>query len=635
MIVPNSHQPHTGNAQVRLNERKIVKTISLKKVAVVAVASLGFGLLSVVPANATDQQSASGTVSSINLKAATANTLVTGAAQSVFVGSTQVAESAPGASNNILLTYKGYLSSYPSGGFVAAVADKDTAGLTITGQSAITESGSTLTVKGGTNAAITAETLTATGAAGLGNFSFTPTIAGTYALTVWNDQDADGVVDVTEAVQTVSLAVTAAPGYSASLSTAFMGQDLTDADNSAQPTATTDAAAAPLAISTIGQKAATIVVTTRNSENSVYTGQAITATVSGSGFVSAGSAAGGASATDTQIDTADGSATTTRTASVTAAANTTGVVAIGVWGDGTAGTGTITISVTDKVSGATTTLATKTVTWYSGTAAKLEVTTLQSIATPGVANGCSNATTCTQATLALTPAYVIKATDSGGRLIPGLTITGTPTDTTVIASTSVTASTGGNDKNGRGYYNASVTGGAAANVGKKSTITWSVTLADGVTKITTTSEASLAGTPATVTWTLDKATYTPGSSVVITVSAKDAAGNAAADGTYANLHAGASTLGGSITGSTPAASVEILGGKATYTAFAPGTAGTYTVKNTFGTSMPAAQQGAAISASIVVSDPNAAILTQIDALNAKIVALNALIAKIMKKLGVK
>ena len=36
-----------------------------------------------------------------------------------------------------------------------------------------------------------------------------------------------------------------------------------------------------------------------------------------------------------------------------------------------------------------------------------------------------------------------------------------------------------------------------------------------------------------------------------------------------------------------------------------------------------------------VTDGNAAIITQIDALNAKIVALNALIAKIMKKLGVK
>jgi len=38
-----------------------VKTISLKKVAVVAVASLGFGLLSVVPANAVAAAWTSGT----------------------------------------------------------------------------------------------------------------------------------------------------------------------------------------------------------------------------------------------------------------------------------------------------------------------------------------------------------------------------------------------------------------------------------------------------------------------------------------------------------------------------------------------------------------------------------------------
>jgi len=41
------------------------------------------------------------------------------------------------------------------------------------------------------------------------------------------------------------------------------------------------------------------------------------------------------------------------------------------------------------------------------------------------------------------------------------------------------------------------------------------------------------------------------------------------------------------------------------------------------------------SKSITITDGNAGLLTQIDALNAKIVALNALIAKIMKKLGVK
>ncbi len=610
-----------------------MKTISLKKVAVVAVASLGFGLTSVIPAQGAE--TAAGVISAINLKAKTANTLTTGSNVDIFFGASKTAA---GIADNDESTFAATLTSYPAGGFVSVTGVGSAATLSFSDTTSVdTATGSTVLIEHGVNAAAdSANTVTATGTDGLGMFRFVPTVAGTYTVTIWHDAATLGSIQATEAQQSISVTITAAPGYSPSLSTAYMAQDLTDADNTGVATAATDAADKPLAISTIGQKAAQIVVVTRDSTNAIYTGQAITATVSGSGFVSAGSTTATAGApTATQADTADGTATTTRTAAVTAAANTTGVVTIGVWGDGTAGTGTITISVTDQVSGATTTLATKTVTWYSGTAAKLEVTTLQSIATPGAANGCSNATTCTQATLALTPAYVIKATDSGGRAIPGLTITGTPTDTTVIASTTVTAVTGGDDKNGRGFYNASVTGGAAANVGKKSVITWSVTLADGVTKITTTSEASLAGTPATVTWTLDKATYTPGSSVVISVNAKDAAGNAAADGTYANLFAGASTLGGSITGSTPAASVEILGGKATYTAFAPGTGGTYTVSNKFGASMPAALQGAAISTSIVVSDPNAAIATSIASLNAKIVALNALIAKIMKRLNIR
>jgi hypothetical protein len=609
-----------------------VKTISLKKVSAVAVASLGFGLLSVVPANSAE--TAAGVISAINLKAKTANTNATGSNVDIFFGGSKTAAA---IADNDESTFAATLTSYPAGGFVSVTGVGSAATLSFSDTTSVdTATGSTVLIEHGTNAAAdSANTVTATGTDGLGMFRFVPTVAGTYTVTIWHDAATLGSIQATEAQQSISVTITAAPGYSSSLSTAYMAEDLTD-DNTGVATAATDAADKPLAIRTIGQKAAQIVVVTRDSTNTIYTGQAITATVSGSGFVTAGSTAATAGApTATEANAGDGSASTTRTAAVSAAANTTGVVTIGVWGDGTAGTGTITVSVTDQVSGATTTLATKTITWYSGTAATLEVTTLQSIATPGAANGCSDATTCTQATLALTPAYVVLAKDSGGRLIPGLTITGTPTDTTVIASTSVTAVTGGNDKNGRGYYNASISGGAAVNVGKKSVFTWSTTLADGVTKITTTSEASLGGTPATVTWTLDKTSYTPGAPVVITVTAKDSAGNAAADGTYATLFAGASTLGGSITGSTPAASVEIKGGVKTYTAYAPSNGGSYVVSNKFGASMPAALQGAAISTTIVVTDPNAAILTQIDALNAKIVALNALIAKIMKKLGVK
>jgi microcystin-dependent protein len=61
---------------------------------------------------------------------------------------------------------------------------------------------------------------------------------------------------------------------------------------------------------------------------------------------------------------------------------------------------------------------------------------------------------------------------------------------------------------------------------------------------------SLGGTPRTVTWSLDKTSYEPGALVLITVTAKDAAGNPAADGTYANLFALVGTTYGSGDGTT-------------------------------------------------------------------------------------
>jgi hypothetical protein len=64
--------------------------------------------------------------------------------------------------------------------------------------------------------------------------------------------------------------------------------------------------------------------------------------------------------------------------------------------------------------------------------------------------------------------------------------------------------------------------------------------------------------------------------------------------------------------------------------FAPSVSGSFDAYMTSGNTA-----GDRVSATATVSDANAGLLTQIDALNAKIVALNALIAKIMKKLGVK
>jgi hypothetical protein len=123
---------------------------------------------------------------------------------------------------------------------------------------------------------------------------------------------------------------------------------------------------------------------------------------------------------------------------------------------------------------------------------------------------------------------------------------------------------------------------------------------------------------------------------LFTVLAKDSAGNAVSDGAYTNLFSAAPVLNKTLV-VVPDASPTIVGGIKAYKTFAPSNGGSLSVTSTFGTAANtvAAAQGTSITASTTVLDANAGLLTQIDALNAKIVALNALIAKIMKKLGVK
>ena len=130
----------------------------------------------------------------------------------------------------------------------------------------------------------------------------------------------------------------------------------------------------------------------------------------------------------------------------------------------------------------------------------------------------------------------------------------------------------------------------------------------------------------------NKTAYTPGEKGVLTVTVKDSSGNPASDGVYATLFSGASTT--NATGSTPAAAVVVIGGKKDHDIFVPNGKGSVNISNTLGATI-ASKAGTTVSATAEVTDPNAGLLTQIDALNAKIVALNALIAKIMKKLGVK
>jgi hypothetical protein len=116
--------------------------------------------------------------------------------------------------------------------------------------------------------------------------------------------------------------------------------------------------------------------------------------------------------------------------------------------------------------------------------------------------------------------------------------------------------------------------------------------------------------------------------MTVTRTAKDSAGNIPADGQTANGVTFSKPQGGAAPGASwYKDGTKTSGANSLFAPVAPGAFNALMTSSVDGVTV--------ITASSSVTDANAGLLTQIDALNAKIVALNALIAKIMKKLGVK
>jgi hypothetical protein len=373
----------------------------------------------------------------------------------------------------------------------------------------------------------------------------------------------------------------------------------------------------------------------------------VTASVSGSGLV-----------TVNNSGTASAGANRAHSYALTGTENT---AVVHVTTDGTVGTGTITISVTDSVSGATTVIGTKTVTTY-GSVAKLEVSSknytigragfttgfasITRAAATEVGNSAAPATVTTTSGTATTPAFIVKATDSVGQAVntaatPTI-VSGSPT----IVSGGTCALDGGygataadnlvkSSVNGVGFYNCDFATVGSATSGSKATLTIRVldpADADGVKFLTTTIEVTVGGSVSTETIAFDKTAYAPGEGMTITRTAKDSAGNPVFDGAAAPAISFTKAVGGT----APGASFYVGGTRSSTSSaglqsvFAPAVSGSFSMNATSGNTA-----GSALTAASSVTDANAGLLTQIDALNAKIVALNALIAKIMKKLGVK
>jgi len=430
------------------------------------------------------------------------------------------------------------------------------------------------------------------------------TVAGVQTLTWTAISASTGAPTV---VATATITWGAAPVTAPNLSTSIIAVG-TGAPGAADAVAVSAAATAQTAAA---NRAANITVTTRNSAGTDITATTkLTATITGPGMLS--------------IETNGNAVNATGRALTGVAGNNV----IGVYGDGTAGVATITITA------GTVTISTETVTFYG---AVKTVTAAQNFKvaraggyTLGYGGATANATT-------QIPAVVLTLKDSNGNVVPGknTSLSAVSSDTTVISSTITSeeddAATVGA---GAGTYNVQVNSATGSVTGKSATLTFRFAVGDG-TFITSSpvTFSTASATVATVTMAFDKSSYAPGEAAVLTITAKDSAGNAVSDGAKADLFTAAPVYSKTVTGTVPTDDITFVGGVATFKQFAPASSGAFTVNATVNPLVAVA--GASISAGATVTSETTALLTQIDALNAKIVALNALIAKIMKKLGVK
>ena len=186
-------------------ERKSMSTkTSIKRIALVAVSALGFGMVSTVSANAADAEY--GDMTSLTVNAVEANYKLVQREDVAFSVSAGINVGATIDADETV-TLKAVFTSKPTASTLVAVSssagDSD--------DSSAANAGATVSVDGdGTTPA----SLQADPSAGeslvddtnIGTFDFTPDTPGTYVVRVWHDADSDGFYDAgTEVTRTITV----------------------------------------------------------------------------------------------------------------------------------------------------------------------------------------------------------------------------------------------------------------------------------------------------------------------------------------------------------------------------------------------------------------------------------------------
>ncbi|CAN2171085.1 hypothetical protein MCEMRE182_00051 [Candidatus Nanopelagicaceae bacterium] len=539
---------------------------TIKRVALVAVAALGLGVLSVAPSQAVSQ------ADSLTLSAATASQLT---GETATAGSATVTLAYLGGATTDSMTVSAFLVSAPATSTALPVlAVVETSSAIVTSAGTVRAAGYEILTQ---VAGVQPSANTSAVSAKFKVYMNAPTVAGTYVVRLAPAVVAGGGA-VAGTAQTLTITVAANPASDTVVASAT---SLINAGETAS--ATTDATVTASKVANTTTAAATIKVTTSNAAAVAISSESITATVSGPGLLGSGANSG---TTITGPD-AVGRAITVKNGDV-----------IQVFPDGTSGVSTITIS-----SAAGKVLATETLTFY-GDIASIVTTVVKPVI--GVRTDAG--------------AVTAKAYDAAGVLVSAGTLYATSADTTIISNSYSSASITS------GVATFSLTGVKAGSTtvvigsGSSSTATTNVKATAAAVRVGGTS-AELAN----VKVTTDKSSYAPGELAVITVTPVDAAGLALADDTYTVFATGGITssytlgsasvaISGTTTQDGAVAGTGTVSGSATYKVYLPAVEGDVVFSWTTGT-LAASTANSAVKGSVTVNVSSASTSAAIDAAN--------------------
>jgi hypothetical protein len=532
---------------------------TIKRVALVAVAALGLGVLSVAPSTAANQ----GDTLVLSATTGTQETSDTATAGSATATLSFLA-SAAGDTMSVTAS----LISFPTGNVALPVFDLvETSTGTIAAKTATGAS----QAAGASDSLVqyVAATASGTTSAKYKVYMNAPAKVGTYVVKLTPAVVAGGG-SLNATAQTITITVTqkasADTAVSATASTSILNVGETN-------TATADATVTGTKTFTAGSNnvaAGTIVVTLKNAAGTTLTtSESYTAAVlSGPGLLGSAAMAGAAD----NGSTAAGRAITVRAGDV-----------VGIFPDGQSGVSKIEIRTAAGVL-----IATETVTFF-GDIASIVATA----AKPTIGTTAANAVTA-------------KAYDTAGVLVSSGSLYFVSDKTTVIASNTSGATIDPTTGVATFSVTGLVAGTANITVGNKSTAS-TVTAAAVAVRVGS-------STPASVTVTTDKATYAPGEAAVISVKLFDASGLAVADGVYNNIFATGGIAGSYTIGSlTDTTTVTIASGTGNRTVYLPVTEGDVKLSWTTGTNLATANQ--AVAGSLTVAVSSAGTSAAIDAAN--------------------